>query len=49
MIVRETISKALSEVKPVENRSKNPQGFLEVHFGKKEALTSHKRKDHVYE
>ena len=35
-------SKTLSDVKPVENINKNPQGFLEISPVQKEALLSHK-------
>ena len=35
-------SKTLSEVKPVENISKNLQSFLEISHLKKEVLLSHK-------
>ena len=42
-------SKTLSEVKPVENRSKNLQSFLEICPMQKEVLTSHKLRDHAYE
>ena len=42
-------SKTLSEVKPFENTSKNPQSFLEINPVQKEALPSHKLQDHAYE
>ena len=42
-------SKTLSEVKPVENVSKNQQSFLEVSPGQKEVVPSHKLQDHAYE
>ena len=42
-------SKTLSEVKPVENRSKNLQSFLEISSVKKEILLSRKLEDHAYE
>ena len=42
-------SKTLSEVKPVENISKNLQGLLEMSPVQKEVLLSHKLKDHAYE
>ena len=42
-------SKTLSEVNPVENKSKNPQSFEEISPVQKEALPSHKLQDHVYE
>ena len=35
-------TKTLSEVKPVENISKNPQSFLEISPVQKEILPSHK-------
>ena len=42
-------SKTLSEVKPVENISKNLQSFLEISPMQKEVLLSHKLRDHAYE
>ena len=42
-------SKTLSEVKPVENISKNLQSFLEISPMQKEVLLSHKLQDHAYE
>ena len=42
-------SKALSEVKPVENISKNLQSFLEKSPIQKEALISHKLQDIAYD
>ena len=42
-------SKMLSEVKLVENLSKNPENFLEIHPVQKEILLSHKLQDHAYE
>ena len=42
-------SKTLSEVKQVENISKNLQTFLEISPVQKEDLPSHKLKDHAYE
>ena len=42
-------SKTLSEVKPVENVSKNLQSFLEISPVQKEVLISHKLQDHAYE
>ena len=42
-------SKKLSEVKPVENISKNPQSFLEINPVQKEVLPSHKLQEHVYQ
>ena len=41
--------KTLSEVKPVENISKNLQSFLEKSSMQKEVLLSHKLRDHAYE
>ena len=38
VIDREKRSKALSEVKPVENTSKNPQSFLEISPEQKKVL-----------
>ena len=42
-------SKKLSEVKPVENISKNLQSFLEISPVQKEVFPSHKLQDHAYE
>ena len=42
-------SKTLSEVKQVENISKNLQSFLKISPMQKEALPSHKLGDHAYE
>ena len=42
-------SKTLSEVKQVENISKNLQSFLEISRMQKEDLPSHKLRDHAYE
>ena len=42
-------SKTLSEVKPVQNISKNLQSFLEISLVQKILLPSHKLGDHVYE
>ena len=42
-------SKTLSEVKQVENISKNWQGFLEISPVQKKVLLSHKLQDHAYE
>ena len=42
-------SKMLSEVKPVENISKNLLNFLEISPMQKEVLPSHKLRDHAYE
>ena len=41
-------SKTLSEVKPVENISKNLQSFLDISPVQKKFL-SHKLRDHAYE
>ena len=42
-------SKTLSEVKQVENISKNLQSFLEISLVQKEDLPSHILRDHAYE
>ena len=42
-------SKTLSEVKLVENISKNPQSFLEIRPMQKEVLPSHTLQDHAHE
>ena len=42
-------SKTLSEVKQVENISKNLQSFLEISWVQNEDLLSHKLRDHAYE
>ena len=42
-------SKALSEVKPVENINKNLQSFLEVRPVQKEVPLLYKLRDHAYE
>ena len=42
-------SKTLSEVKPVENISKNLQSFLEICPMQKGVFLSHKLQDHAYE
>ena len=49
MIDRGKGSKTLDEVKQVENISKNLQSFLEISHLQKEALPSHKLRDHAYE
>ena len=49
VIDRRKRSKILSEVKPVKNICKSPQGLLEVIPVKKGVLLSHKPQDHVYE
>ena len=41
--------KALSEVKPVKNISKNPQSFLEISPVQNEVFPSHKLQDHAYD
>ena len=40
-------SKRLSEVKPAENISKNPQSFLETSPLQKEVLSSNNLQDHT--
>ena len=42
-------SKTVSEVKPVENISKNLQSFLEVTPVQKKVLLSYQLQDHTYE
>ena len=42
-------SKTLSEVKSVENISKNLQTFLEIGPVQKKVVRSHKVQDHAYE
>ena len=49
VIDRRKRSKTLSEVKLVENISKNPQNFLEISTMQKEVLLLHKLQDHAYE
>ena len=49
VIDKEKRSKTLSEVKPVENISKNLQSFLEISPKQKEVRSSHKLQDHAYE
>ena len=49
VIDREKRSKTLSEVKPIENMSKNLQSLLEISPVQKKVLFSHKLQDHVYE
>ena len=49
MIDRGKRSETLSEVKQVENVSKNPQNFLEISLVQKAVLLSHKLQDHAYE
>ena len=41
-------SKTLSEVKPVENISKNLESFVEISPVQKEVFLSHKLQDHAY-
>ena len=42
-------SKTLNEVKPVENKSKNLQIFVEISFVQKGTLPSYKLQDREYE
>ena len=42
-------SKTLSEVKPVQNISKNSHSFLAIGIVQKEVLFSHELQDHAYE
>ena len=49
VIDREKRIATLSEVKLVENMSKNLQSFLEISPGQKEVLLTHKLQDHTYE
>ena len=49
VIDRRKRSKALSEVKLVENISKDRQSFLEISPVQKEVILSHKLQDHTYE
>ena len=49
MIHRGKRSETLSEVKPVENISKNLMSFLEISPVQKEVLLEHKLQDRVYE
>ena len=49
VISRGKRSKALSEVKLVENIIKNMQSFLEISPMQKEVLLSYKLQDHAYE
>ena len=49
VINRAKRSKTLSEVKPIENISKNLQSFLEIRPVQKEVLLLHKLQDHAYE
>ena len=49
VIERRKRSKTQSEVKLVENISKNPQSFLEINIVQKEVFLSDKLQDHVYQ
>ena len=49
VIDREKRNKTLSEVKQVENISKNLPSFLEISPVQKEDLPSHNLLDHAYE
>ena len=49
MIDRGKRKKILSEVKPDENISKNPQSFLEISPVQNEVFLSYKLQDHAYE
>ena len=49
VIDKEKWSKTLSEVKPVENISKNPQSFQEISPVQKETLPSHNLQGHAHE
>ena len=49
MIDKGKTSKPLSDVKPVENISKNQQSFLEISPKQNKVLLSHKVQDHAYE
>ena len=49
VIERGKTSKTLSEVKLVENISKNLQSFLDISPVQNEVLPSHKLRDHAYE
>ena len=42
-------SKALNDIKPVKNISKNLQSFLEIRPVQKEVLPLHKLQEHAYE
>ena len=48
-VINRRKSKTLSEVKLVENISKNRQSFLEISTMQKEVLLSDKVQDHAYE
>ena len=45
----EECDKTLSELKTVENISKNMQSFLKINPVQKEGLLSHKLREHAYE
>ena len=49
VINRRKRSKTMSEVKPVENISKNLQTFLEISPMQKKVLRSHKLQGYAYE
>ena len=49
MIDRGKRAKRLSELKLVEDFSRNPQSFLEISPVQEEVLLSHKLQDHAYE
>ena len=49
MIDKGKRSKKLSEVKPVENISKNPQSFLEINPVQEEVFPSQKLQEDAYE
>ena len=49
MIDKGKRSRTMSEVKPVENISKNLQSFLDKSPMQREVLISHKLRDHVDE
>ena len=49
VIDRIKMSKTLSKVKPVENKSKNLLSFLEISPVQKEVPPSRKLQDHAYE
>ena len=48
VIERGKRSKTLSEVKPVENVSKNLKSFLEISLKQKEVVPLHKLQDYAY-
>ena len=49
MIDRAKRCKTLSQVEQVKSTSKNLENFLEIPHVQKEALPSHKLRDHAYE